>query len=85
MIQVSGGNHQDAWFEVALPIYDALDEMLEFTADCLVSSDNHLQHCLFITLNSMEVIAILLVVSVMFLTVVVPLRWLAGKTHELAH
>jgi hypothetical protein len=33
----------------------------------------------------MEYIAQLRVASILFLAVVVPMRWLAGKTHELAH
>jgi hypothetical protein len=33
----------------------------------------------------MEVIAQLRVASIMFLAVVVPMRWLAGNTHKLAH
>jgi hypothetical protein len=33
----------------------------------------------------MEVIAQLRVASVMFLAVIVPMRWLAGNTHKLAH
>jgi hypothetical protein len=85
MIRVSGGNCQDASFEAALPIYDALDEFLEFTGKCLVTSENHLQRCLFLTLSCMEVIAMLRAASIIFLVVIVPMRWLAGKTHELGH
>ncbi len=33
----------------------------------------------------MEVIAQLRIASIMFLSVVVPMRWLAGNTHKLGH
>ena len=43
IIRVSGGNRQDAAFEGALPVYDSLDEMLQFTLECLrCGSDNQL-------------------------------------------
>lgn len=85
IIRVSGGNRQDSSFEGALPLYDGLDEMLAFTNECLQSSSNKLQRCLMITLGSVEVIAQLRVASIMYLSVIVPLRWLAGNTHKLAH
>jgi hypothetical protein len=81
--RVLGGNRQDSSFEGALPVYDGRADMLMFTNECLYSSDNLLQRCLFIALGSMEVIAVLRVASILFLAVVVPLRWLAGHTHEL--
>ncbi len=84
-VRVCGGNRQDSDFEGSLPVYDSLDEMLAFTNECLKCSDNALQHCLFITLSSMEVIAQLRVASILFLSVIVPMHWLAGNTHKLAH
>ena len=84
-VRVCGGNCQDSDFEGSLPVYDSLDEMLAFTNECLKCSANALQHCLFITLSSMEVIAKLRVASILFLSVIVPMRWLAGNTHKLAH
>ncbi len=39
----------------------------------------------FIILHSVEMIAQLRIASIIFIAVVVPMRWLAGKTHELAH
>jgi hypothetical protein len=82
---VCGGNQQDSDFEGSLPLYDFLDEMLAFTNECLKFSGNALQHCLFITLSSMEVGAQLCVASILFLSVKVPMRWLTGNTHKLAH
>jgi hypothetical protein len=86
IIRVSGGNRQDAAFEGALPVYDSLDEMLQFTLECLwCGSDNQLQRCLFLIMSSMEFVAQLRVASIFFFAVIVPMRWLAGNTHKLAH
>ena len=82
-IRVLGGNRQDAAFEGALPVYDGRGDMLIFTNECLLSSDNLLQRSLFILLGSMEMIAQLRVASILHLAVVIPMRWLAGNTHKL--
>ena len=84
-IRVCGGSRQDYAFEGAFPVYDALDEMLLFTEHCLNSGENILQRCLFTALGSMEVVAQLRVASVLFLSLIVPMRWLAGNTHKVAH
>ena len=57
MIRVCGGNRQDSAFEGALPVYDGLDDMLAVTNKCLLTSEDLMQRCLFITLGSMEVVA----------------------------
>eukprot|EP00956_Cyclotella_meneghiniana_P018434 scaffold30661_cov86-Cyclotella_meneghiniana.AAC.1 len=54
IIRVAGGNRQDSSFEGALPLYDGLDELLEFTNECLQSKENTLQRCLLISLSSVE-------------------------------
>ncbi len=84
-IRVCGGSRQDSAFEGAFPVYDSLDEMLAFTNECLLCGENILQRCLFLALGSMEVVAQLRVASILFLAVVVPMRWLAGNTHKLSH
>ena len=83
-IRVLGGNRQDAAFEGALPVYDGRADMLIFTNECLLASDNLLQRSLFIVLGSMEMIAQLRVASILHLGMVLPMRWLAGNTHKLA-
>jgi len=83
-IRVFGGNRQDAAFEGVLPVYDGQADMLIFTNECLLASDNLLQRCLFIVLGSMEMIAQLRVASILHLGVVLPMRWLAGNAHKLA-
>lgn len=85
IIRVVGGNRQDSAFEGALPVYDGLDDMLAFTHECLLTGENLLQRSLFLSLGSMEVVAQLRVASILHISVVVPMRWLAGNTHTLAH
>jgi hypothetical protein len=83
-IRVLGGNQQDAAFEGALPVNDGRADMLIFTNECLLASNNLLQPLLFIVLGSMEMIAQLRVASILHLGVVLPMRWLAGNTHKMA-
>jgi hypothetical protein len=73
-ILVSGGSCQDSPFKGAFPVYDALDEMLAFTKECLVRGENILQLYLFTALGLMEVVAQLCIASVIFLTVIIPMR-----------
>ena len=44
-----------------------------------------LQKNLFVVLSSSEMIALTRLLSILHLSIVMPFRWLAGKTHELAH
>ncbi len=65
-------------------MYDGCGDMLIFTNECLLISDNLLQRSLFIVLGSMEMIAQLRVASILHLVVVIPMRWLAENTHKLS-
>ena len=85
IIRVLGGARKDSSFEGSLPIYDGRADMLAYTNECILSSENLLQRSLFIVLGSMEVISQLRVASILHLAVVWPLRWLASNTHKLAH
>ena len=49
VICVCGGNWQDLAFEGALLVFDAFDEILSFTNECLLCSENILQQCLFLS------------------------------------
>ena len=49
------------------------------------NSDNHIQRALFVHLTSREMIAQLRLGAVYYMTIVVPMRWLAGNTHLLQH
>ncbi len=57
---------------------------MNFLAKELDVSENILQDSLFLSLGSMQVIAMLRVASILHLAVVLPTRWLAGNTHKLA-
>ena len=48
-------------------------------------SNNILQCNLFIILESLEMIAQLWLCSIFFLTIIVPMHWLASNTFNLAH
>ena len=85
IIRVISGARQDSYFEGSLQIYDGRVDMLAFTNECLLSIENLLQRSLSIVLESMEVIAHPRVASILHLSVIWLLRWLAGKTHKLAH
>ena len=61
IIRVLGGARQDSSFEGSLPTYYGRADMLAFTNECLLSSENLLQRSLFIFLRSMEVVAQLIV------------------------
>ena len=52
---------------------------------CANEKENILQTNLFIVLECVEIIAQLRVASIFFLAVIVPWRWLAGKSHSLGH
>lgn len=65
-VRVMGGTRQDASFEGAVPIFDMVDEMLEFTHEHLLTGENQLQRLLYIILSSMEYIAQLQVASIFY-------------------
>ena len=44
-----------------------------------------LTQCLNLSLGSMETVAMLRAASILHLAVVVPVCWIAGNTHKLAH
>ncbi len=87
IIRTLGGDHQDSLFEGALPVYMGRKFFVQFLHEELCSSTNEniLQTNMFIVLRSTKMIAQLRIASIVFMAVVVPMRWLAGKTHKLAH
>jgi hypothetical protein len=64
-------------------VYDGCADMLIFTNECLLASDNLLQRLLFIVLGLIEMIAQLRVAAILHLAVVILMQWLAGNTHNL--
>ena len=87
VIRTLGGDRQDSSFEGALPVYMGRKFFVQFLHEelCSNTKENILQTNMFIILRSTEMIAQLRIASIVFMAVVVPMRWLAGKTHELAH
>jgi hypothetical protein len=80
-------NRQDASFEGAFPLYVGRSHMVAFLNErlCAGVSENILQRNLFIILESSEMIAQLRLCSIFYLTIIVPMRWLASNTFKLAH
>jgi hypothetical protein len=87
VIRTLGGDRQDSSFEGALPVYMGRKFFVQWLHEelCSSSKENILQTNMFIILRSVEMIAQLRIASIVFMAVVIPMRWLAGKTHELAH
>ncbi len=87
IIRTLGGDRLDSSFEGTLPVYMGRKFFVQFLHEELCSSmnENILQMNMFIVLSSTKMIAQLRIASIVFMAVVVPMRWLAGKTHELAH
>ena len=87
VVRVLNGNRQDASFEGAFPLYVGRSHMVAFLNERLSAgvSENILQRNLFIILESLEMFAQLWICSIFFLTIIVPMRWLASNTFKLAH
>ena len=87
IIRTLGGDRQDSSFECALPIYMGHEFFVQFLHKelCSSSKENILQTNMFIILRATEMIAQLHIASIVFMAMVVPMCWLAGKTHKLAH
>jgi hypothetical protein len=74
-------------FEGALPVYMGRKFFVQFLHKVLCSNtkENILQTNMFIILQATKMIAQLRIASIVFMAVVIPMCWLAGKNHELAH
>jgi hypothetical protein len=82
-----GGSRQDIGVEGAVPIMlmnlKYYLEFLDWRLTCAVN-DNLLQTSLYITLHSVEMVALLQVLSILHIAVCMPVRWLARNTEHLA-
>ncbi len=69
-------------FEGALPVYMGCKFFVQWLHEelCSSSKENILQMNMFIILRATDMIAQLHIASIIFITVVIPVRWLAGKT-----
>jgi hypothetical protein len=81
-----GGTRQDVRSEGAMAAFMNIPFFVEFldwrlfcgTGDCILMKN------LFINLQSVEMIALFCVLSILHIAICIPTRWLAGKTPELA-
>ena len=82
-----GRDRQDFSFEGALPVYIGHNFFVQFLHKELCSSlkEDILQTNMCIILRATKMIAQLHIASIIFNPVVVPMRQLAGKMHELGH
>ena len=80
------GGRQDMACEGAGPFYMNRIYWIEFLDERLrqPSCSNILQECLFIEMSSVEMVASARVHAIIFLSIVMPHRWLSGNSHKLA-
>ena len=81
----SGGNRMDILLEASPAIYWNRQYCIEFLDDKLrmIGSSNILQMNLFILLSCLEVVALTRLLSILYIAICIPLRWISGKTHTL--
>ena len=88
-VERAAGSRQDLCTEGCLPIARNYEYWLEFLDWMLKKTGKDdkasiLQRNLFVALGSVEMIALARLLSIIHISVCMPFRWLAGKTHELA-
>jgi hypothetical protein len=88
-VESTHGSRQDIMFTAALAIAMNRSFNIDFLDYCLRMSDktkkDHvLQRSLFVVLSSVEMAAQARLLAIMYLSIILPLRWLAGNTHTLA-
>jgi hypothetical protein len=79
-----GGARQDLCVEGAPAVLMNAQFYLAFLNWRMSIQDGILATKLYLMIRSMEVIALLCVLSILHIAICLPTRWLAGKTHELA-
>ena len=87
-VESTHGSRQDIMFTAALAIAMNRSFNIDFLDYCLRMSDktkrDHvLQRSLFVVLLSVEMAAQARLLAIMYLSIILPLRWLAGNTHKL--
>ena len=84
--RATGGNRQDIGVEGALAIMNIpyYLEFLNWRLSCGGKTESILEKNLFILLQSVEVVAMLRVLSILHIAVCMPLRWLSGNCQDLA-
>ena len=75
-----GGSWQDIVLEGCPAVYMNLPYIVPFFYDRLsISNENILQKSLFVTFQSVEIIALLWVLSILYISVCLQTRWLSGN------
>ena len=83
-VERTAGSRQDMCVEGAGTIYWNHKYWIEFLDQRLrYPGNNVLQENLFIILSSCEMLALARVCSIIHLSICIPIRWLAGNTHQL--
>ena len=84
-VERTAGSRQDLCVEGAGAVYWNRGYWLEFLDNQLrIPGGNILQENIFVILSSSEMTALARVCAIIYLSVCVPTRWLAGNTHKLA-
>ena len=88
-VESTHGSCQDIMFTAALAIAMNRSFNIDFLDYCLrmsdkTNKDHVLQRSLFVVLSSVEMAAQARLLAIMYLSIILPLRWLAGNTHKLA-
>ena len=88
--RVLKGEKQDVAFEACIPTYFHRKDILAWLIHAQVAKDpnnetNVLQTALWTQLMCVEMIAQLRVGGIFFMSILLPMRWLAGNTHLLEH
>ena len=83
----ANSNRMDVICMRADAVYNNRPLNIEFLDKRLRIKDNAniLQENLFVVLSSLEMIAVSRFFSILHVAVVIPIRWLSGSTHKLAH
>ena len=87
-VERAAGGRQDVNSMAALAMFWNRNYCLEFMADILrfggKRKDNILLNNLFVMQSSVEMISVTRLWSIFHIAIIMPMRWLAAKTHELA-
>ena len=84
-VERASGSRQDLFLIGSLAIYWNRQYCVEFLDEQLrvPGKGNILQENLFVILSSAEMVALSRLCSIIYLSICLPVRWLAGKTHTL--
>ena len=88
-VETMKGNRMDGATQGACPVFTNLEPCVEFLDERLrmlafQNEGNILQENLFTLLKTIQIVGLLRVLSIFHICIVIPHRWLSGKTHELA-